>query len=528
MTHLWIDFTVVLIYLVGITIYGVSVGRRETKTQEGYFLGGRKFGWFTIGASIYASNISATVFMSASGLAHSVGVAAVNNDLMGVLMLSLSAVYFIPLYVRSRLCTMTEFLERRYCRTSKLIYSYTYLLQGALSMPTGFYIGGIAVLSLFKIGPEHLPLTCLLVGGLMGLYSVLGGLTSIVKTEVVQAGLLIGGGLTVALIGLHRAGGWAELYQEFGPTHFRLLLPRGTAMPWTALPGIAIATAFFAFCNVGILQRALGAKSVQHAQAGLLFSAFLKFLGLPLFALPGIVAAKLYPHSIGDSTYALLIRDLLPVGLSGLVMAGLLAALMSAAESGIGAMSSIVAYDIYPSWSRSTNERTGILIGKWTAGLLIAFAVVVAPYAQYLGPIYLFILRLGSFTFMPIGVVMIIGRFSRRVNHQGALWSMGAGVVMGFAYVLFTSLPGLQATLPGWFVSLHFYEVLPFFCFFCVTVLFGISYATPPPPPDKLAILEAIHATDAETRAKQPPLFRRFNLWLTVCLVLLGAVYIAL
>ena len=151
---MYIDLAIVALYLVGITGYGVWVGRNAGKNTESYFLGGRNLGWFVIGCSIFATNISTTQFMSGSGLAHRIGVAAINNDLIGGFMLALSAILFVPMYVRSRICTVPEFLERRYDRRSRLLFSWAYVLQNVLSMPTGFYIGGLAVLGLFGFGPE--------------------------------------------------------------------------------------------------------------------------------------------------------------------------------------------------------------------------------------------------------------------------------------------------------------------------------------------------------------------------------------
>jgi solute:Na+ symporter, SSS family len=523
--HQLIDLGFVVVYLVGITVYGILIGRKEASTRVGYYLGGRKFGWFTIGASIFATNISITQFMSGGGLAHRVGLASINNDLVGGFLLAMSAVFFVPIYVRSRLFTMPEFLERRYSRSARQIFGWVYLIQSVLQQPSGYYIGGLALLGLFGFPIEYLAVTCLIIGATVGLYAVIGGLTSVMKTDVVQVILLIAGGLTVTVVGLHRAGGWSGLTAEFGDTHFELLLPRGSAMPWTALPGIALHSCYFAFCSIHILQRVLGARDEYHARTGMLFSAWLKFLAIPLFALPGIIAVKLYPEALGDATYAMLVRDLLPVGISGLVLAGMIAALMSSADSNVNAMSSVVAMDIYPSLARQPAERSALKIGKWSAGLIVVFGVVVAPYYQHLGAIYLFILRLGSFLLLPVGVVFIFGRFSRRVNHQGALACLGIGSAIGLAYVLLTSLPMLDTWIPGWMRTLHFYEMLPFFFLLCTGMLFVVSWFTAPPAEDKLQVLAKRPPGDL-SGAEGRPLWQSFQLWLAVFCAALGLVYV--
>lgn len=524
-THQLIDLAVVLLYLVLITAYGLYAARGAGRSAEHYFLGGRNLGWFVIGASIFATNISTTQFMSGSGLAHGIGVAAVNNDLIGGLLLGLSAVLMVPMYIKSRLFTVPEFLERRYNRPARLLFSWTYVLQNVLSTPTGFYIGGLAVLGLFGFDPQYLSLACIIVGATVGTYSVLGGLTSVAKADAIQVVLLIGGGLLVAVFGVRAAGGIGTLYRELGPTHFELLLPRGTAMPWTALPGIALHSCYFAFASVHIVQKVLAAKDQYHAQTGMLFAGWLKFLAIPLFAIPGIVAAKLYPHAVGDATYAFLVRDLLPVGVSGLVMAGLLAALMSTADSGVVALGSVVALDIYPSLTKKPSDQQAVKLGRWVAGLVMAFGVLVAPYAENLGPIYPFILRLSGFAFMPVGVCFVFGRFSRRVNHQGALSCLLMGVVLGFSYVILTSWPPLAARLPAWFTALHFYEILPLFFVLLTAVLFGVSWLTPPPTPAQLAVLAPKDAP-ALTGAEDRPFWQSFQTWFAAFLGVLGLCYV--
>lgn len=521
-----VDLAMVVLYIVVLTVYSLRAGRKDAKTQEGYFLGGRKLHWFVIGSAIFATNVSTTQFMATSGMARTVGLAAINNDLIGALMLAVSGMFFVPIYIRSGLCTTPEFLEKRYSRGARMVFSYTFLVQSLLLMPTGFYIGGLAVLELFGFSTQHLPLICIAIGGAIGLYSVLGGLSSVVKADMIQAWLLVGGGLVITFVGVSHAGGWVALMQEYGPTHFRLMQARHSAMPWTALPGIAIASIFFAFGSVGILQKALGARNLRHAQLGMIFAAFLKLLSIPLFALPGIVSAKLYPNAVPDGAYALMIRDFLPLGISGFVMVAMLAAFMSTADSGVSAIGSVVSYDIYPSWARKPNEQTGLLIGKWASAAVIAVGVLAAPLVKYVGPIYPFILRLSGYLFVPVGVCFIFGRFNRRLNHQGALVTLVGGIALGFLYVLLSMVPILQPLLPQRIMEMHFYEILPLFFLFCVALLFGVSYLTAEPESEKLDVLSAKGEIAAELTAEAIPCWKTAKSWCLVFLVVLLALYI--
>ncbi len=523
---MYVDLAIVLLYLVALTAYGVIAGRKAAGSMEGYFLGGRSFGWILIGFSLFATNISTSQFMSTSALAQKVGLAAINNDLLGALMLALSAVFFIPLYIRIKLCTMTEFLERRYGRGAKLIYSLTFLLTSILTMPPGIYLGGLAILGLFGLPNDYLTVACLIVGGSVGLYAVLGGLTAVVKTDLIQACLMIVGGLIVTVLAVNRVGGLGALYEAAPRLHFELLQPAGSLMPWTALPGVVIASAFFAFCNAGMLQRVLGARDVRHAQLGMLFAAFLKLLSIPLFAIAGIAAIQIFPEAGGDKTYALLVGELLPVGISGLVMAGLFSALLSSADSGVNAISSVVAYDIHSLIKKEASTEQRLRFGKQTAAAIVIFAVLTAPFAQTIDNIYLFLLRLHGYLVLPIGVAFIFGRFVRRINNTAALVTMATGMVVGLAYVVSTSIPVLTAQLPPWLVGLHFYELLPFLWGGLVALLLTVSYLTAPPPPEKLAVLDARRADPALARPAQVPLWKSFKLWLAVFFTVLGTLYL--
>ena len=520
-----IDGIIFLIYLAGITAFGFWVGRRSGGTQTDYFLGGRKLGWFAIGASIFATNISITQFMGGSGLAHRIGLASINNDLIGGLLLAVSGLLFVPIYIRSRLYTMPQFLERRYNRTARLVYGWTYVTQQILVMPTGFYVGGLAILGLFDLDAAWLPVACLVIGLTVGGYSIFGGLTSVVMTDVVQVILLIGGGLLVTVLGLHRVGGFDALRAQFDATHFELLLPRGTAMPWTALPGIMLHSCYFAFASVHIIQRVLGARNLYHAQAGMVFSGWLKLLAIPLFALPGIIALQLYPAATGDATYALLVRDLLPIGLSGLVLAAMMAALMSSADSGVCALSSVVAIDLYPSFTRNPTERGALKVGKWTAVLVMVFGMLIAPHYQKLGAIYPFILRLSGFAFLPIAVCFVFGRFSRRVNETGAMVCLVGGTLLGFGYVFATALPAISVHMPAWVTGPHFYEVLPLLFLLCTLALFGGSWLSTPPTEAQLAVLTENNGTGL-TGSEGRPLWQSAYFWFASLVGVTGLLYL--
>jgi solute:Na+ symporter, SSS family len=534
MNPLYVQVSIVALYLVGITLYGLQVGKREAKTKEGYFLGGRSFSWPLIGFSLFATNINSASVIGESGLASKIGLAASNNELMGGIMLGVSAIFFIPLYLRSRLYTIPEFLEKRFNRVAKLFFSFNFVVQSILATPIGFYAGGLAVLHIFGLDPKYLLLVCVIMGVSIGIYSVFGGLASIVYTDRVQASLLILGCLVITVVGLHRIGGPTALYEHLGPGYFEFLRPaEDPHMPWTTLPGIALHSAFFAFCSVAVLQRALGARSVHDAKMGMLLGSFLKIVTVFMLAIPGMIAAKLYPGA-GDSAMPVLVRELLPslglfgLLLSGLVLAGLISAVMSSADAGVCAISSVIALDIYPSCSRkAVNEPRALFVGKLAAALIMVYGTFAAPYYGKLGPIYLMILQVGGFMLLPVGTCFILGRFSRRVNEQGAVATLALGLVVSVAYIVGTKTPWGQSLMPEFFVQAHFYKVYPFFFLFYVIFLYGVSLLFPAPGADKLAVLEAGPAVQLAAETSRP-WYGTFKFWWFIflgCVVALYAIF---
>jgi SSS family solute:Na+ symporter len=318
-----------------------------------------------------------------------------------------------------------------------------------------------------------------------------------------------------------------ELYHSLGPDYFEFLRPASDPhMPWTALPGVALHSAFFGFCSVAVLQRALGARSLHDAKCGMLFGSFLKIVTVFMLAIPGMVAAKLYPDIAGDAAMPMLMRELLPVGISGLVLAGLVSAVMSSADAGVCAISSVVALDIYPSCTRrAVNEQRALFVGKLTAALVMVYGTFAAPYYGSLGPIYLLILKIGGFMLLPVGTCFILGRFSRRVNHQGAVATLAAGLIISLVYIVGTNLPWAGAFLPEYVLRAHFYHLYPFLFIFYTVFLYAVSLLFPPPSAEKLAVLTAGPSLAIEDTGPRP-WYRSFNFWWIVFLACVATLYL--
>ncbi|MBK1878598.1 SLC5 family protein [Pelagicoccus mobilis] len=524
----YIDLAVVAAYLVTITVVGIWIGRKHSKSQEGYFLGNRQFGWVMVGFSLFATNISMAFFVGGTGKAYKVGIAALTPELLGGLGMTVSALLFIPIYLRSSITTLPQFLGKRFNKWAKVFYGGVFIVFTILTSPLTMYTGSLAILSLFQfeITPANIYLASAVIACTVGLYSVLGGLTAVVITDAAQVVIMIFGGLLVAIMGIFALGGFSEFWSAIPASKLELLLPHDDPeFPWSAMmTGQLMASFFFAFANITMLQRVLGARSLEHAQKGMLLGAGLKMSGLVLFILPGLIAAQLFPEIHPDTAFTTLTRELLPVGLSGLVLAGMIAAMMSTQDSGINTLASIVSIDIYPTFSKKADPQKGILIGKSIAVCNIIWGVAMAPiFLTVQQGIFDLMLKFGGFIMMPTGLCFVLGRFWSRGTSKACLATLSTGLLLGVYYNLSSSLPAFSSLLPEALGQMHYYHVLPLFAALLALIFIVISLLDQAPTKEQLEFLKE---NTPERPASPKPWHRSFGFWWTLYLVAFIALYL--
>ncbi|MCB1121915.1 MAG: sodium/solute symporter [Verrucomicrobiae bacterium] len=524
-----IDLVVVCIYLVAVTVLGLYVGRKKSGSTEDYFLGGRKFTWLLIGFSLFATNIHMGFFIGWTGKAVRSGFAAFNLELLGGIMLTISALVFIPLCLRSRIYTVPQFLELRFNRASKVIFGGTYIIQSVLSSPIGIYTGALGVLSLFnwEVNQQNVIICGVVILLTVGLYAILGGLTSVVVTDMVQVFIMIGGGFLVAMIGLWKVGGFGPILEAL-PDNFELLRPHSDKeFPWSAvLTGQLLHSAFFAFTSIQILQRVLAAKDLHNAQCGMLLGAYLKLFGVVLFLIPGMVAAVLYAGVENtDTLYTTMVRDFLPVGLSGLVLAGMIAAMMSSQDSGINAQASVVALDIYPLVRPHASQREAVIVGKTFAATNMIWGVIAAPIFINLDTgLFDLAMTVVSFMIIPSGTVFLFGRFNKRLNGKGAVTTLLLGMFIGTYYVSCKNFPVLNDFMLPALRGMHFYHVFPLVFVLLTVVLFVVSYLTEPPVAEKLDCIRPIEPQLQEGPPR--PWYCTFKFWWILYILIFIGFYV--
>lgn len=508
-----IDAGVIVLYLIAVSVVGFMASKKDRDSKEGYFVGGRRLSWMVVGMSLFATGISSMQFVGQAGLAYKIGIGAANPQLLGAFMLGFSAIFFVPMFIRSNVFTVPDILERRYSSGTRTVYGVTILTLGVFSSPFGFYAGGLAVLEIFQLDEKYLWVCCLAVGILIGVYAVGGGFTAVIITDFMQGALLLVGGIIVVIAGLMALPDWSVLTEGARERHLDLILPhRDPYMPWSAaFTGSLVASLIFATVNHAMLQKMLGAKDVYNARCGVLMAAGLKVFAVFVIVLPGVLAASLFPEINPDAAFPTIVNRLLPVGLSGLVLAAMIAALMSSADSGVNALAGIVSLNLYPLARPNATDKESVMVGKTTALLLLAWSVAAAPFVGNFGLIFPLVLKFSAYLLSPIGVCYLAGRFSRRINRQGALFVMGLGYAIGIYFLVGTTFDSFKFMVPDFLLEMNFYHISPMLFLFYLGVIFVVSWLTPPPDSEKVEAFMLI----SNGKEKDPhPWYQSFNFWL--------------
>ncbi|WP_022835526.1 sodium:solute symporter [Salisaeta longa] len=510
-----IDWSIIALYFLvvfGVAAWATIKERSGEETSADYFLAGRNVGWFVVGASLFASNIGSEHLIGLAGTGASSGVAVGQFEVLASLILLLLGWVFVPFYIKSGVFTMPEFLEKRYSSGARWYLATISIVGYVLTkISVTIFAGGVVFDAIgvpFWTG-------AFIVVGVTGLYTILGGLRAVLYTDLMQVFVLIGGSVMVTLIGISQLGGWTELQQIAGESFFDMWLPMTHPdFPWTGiLFGAPILGIWYWCTDQFIVQRTLSAKNEDHARRGSMFAGYLKLLPVFIFVLPGIVAYALQQQGLltleqPDQALPVLVGTLLPVGLRGIVVAGLLAALMSSLSSVFNSCSTLVTWDVYRELKPDATERQLVWVGRLaTVGLTVLGLAWIPLMDNISGQLYTYLQSVQGYIAPPIAAVFLLGVFWQRVNAKGALASLGTGFVLGATRLILELINGAQKTgLPDGSVWAYVAEInflhLAFFLFLiCVAVLVIVSLLTEPPAREKVAGLT--YATADEPVAGQ-------------------------
>ena len=564
-----IDWVVIAIYFGILLTVAWWVVRKSKDSAADYFLAGRNLGWWVIGASIFASNIGSEHIVGLAGAGATSGVALAHYELHAWCLLMLAWV-FVPFYMRSMVFTMPEFLERRFSPASRYVLSVVSILTFIVSkIAVGIFAGGVvfgALLPELHITVGHTDIDSFWIGSVLvivltGLYTALGGMRAVAYNDAVQTFVLLLGSFSLTAYGLHKLGGWHELRVLCGSDMFNLwkpLIPHGVQGTWapvlqTDSAGKVIKEAWYfngqypwigmAICApiIGlwywctdqyIVQRVLGAPNETVARRGAIFASFLKLFPVYLFIIPGMICYALaksgkvpalgvmvdshgQPIALAaQSAFPMMVEYLLPPGLRGLVVAGLLSALMGSLAGVFNACSTLFTVDLYEKIWPGRSQHQIVRVGRMATAAMILVAIAWIPVIKGAHGLYDYLQQVQGYLAPPIFVVFFFGVFYKRLNALGALWAMIIGFAMGVFRMLVDTpvslgLHGLQNGYPQgsflWIINnINFQYFSVLITIVSAIVMVGVSHMTAEPDYVRIRSLtfETITAEDrANTRA---------------------------
>ena len=501
-----IDWSLVGVYFLAIVAI-VWWASRQQQTSTDYFLAGRNVGWFVVGASLLASNIGSEHIVGLAGSGANNGMAQAHWEMHAWIILLLGWV-FVPFYHRAGVFTMPEFLERRFDARSRWVLSVVSLVAYVFTKVSVTVYAGALVFRTLLPDTFGTPDNAFWIGAittvvLTGIYTVLGGLRAVVYTEVLQTGLLIIGSAAITVFGLSQLGSWGEMQDILRARQDQFALWRPNTDPSFPWLGVMIASpivGIWYWCtDQYIVQRTLSARSLADARRGAIWGAFLKVWPVLIFLVPGMIGYALHEKGLlqmpegpngeimGDMVFPTMVSTLLPVGLRGLVLGGLLSALMSSLASLFNSCATLFTKDIYEKLRPGQSERQLVRVGRIATGVVVGFGLLWIPIMKAISEgnsgLYDYLQNVQGFLAPPITAVFLLGLFSKRINGQGAFWGLIIGFVIGMFKLTVQTLVQSNALAPtgllgsiGAFNGYYFAGVL---FLIAVVLIIGISWLTP-------------------------------------------------
>jgi SSS family solute:Na+ symporter len=512
----WLVICGFVLGLIGVIIYVI---KQKQNNSADYFLSGKDATWIAIGASIFASNIGSEHLIGLAGAGASSGMAMAHWEIQGWMILILGWL-FVPFYTRSMVYTMPEFLERRYNPQSRTILSFISLISYVLTkVAVTVYAGGLVFQQVFGIetlwGIDFFWIAAIGLVLITALYTVLGGMKSVLYTSVLQTPILLLGSLIILVLGLRELGGWDEMMRicgavsvnDYGNSMTDLIRSNSDAsFPWAgALVGSAIIGFWYWCTDQYIVQRVLSGRNEREARRGSIFGAYLKLLPVFLFMIPGMIAFALHQKNGGylptlesgavnaDAAFPTLVAKLLPAGVKGLVVCGILAALMSSLASLFNSSAMLFTIDFYKRFRPQSPEKRLVLVGQCATVVIVALGILWIPVMRSVGDVlYTYLQDVQSVLAPGIAAAFLLGVVWKRASSKGGLWGLLSGLVIGLtrlaAKVYYSTAD--TASDPTLFRYLFYDLNWLFFCgwmfLVCIAVIVIVSLLTPAPSPARI------------------------------------------
>ncbi|XP_051570108.1 sodium/myo-inositol cotransporter 2-like [Myxocyprinus asiaticus] len=527
------DIVVLVIYFLLVLAVGLwSMWKTKRSTVDGYFLAGKNMTWWPVGASLFASNVGSGHFIGLAGSGAAAGIGAAAYEWNGMLMVLLLGWLFLPIYIAARVTTMPEYLQKRFggkriqlflCVLYLFIYIFT-------KISVDMYAGAVFIQQALQ---WNIYLAVVLLLGITALYTIAGGLAAVIYTDAVQTLIMIIGALILMGFSFAEVGGFQAVLHKYPQAIPSIRVPNTTCgiprddafhifrhpvtsdLPWPGvILGMSIPSMWYWCSDQVIVQRSLAAKNILHAKGGSLLAAYLKVLPFFMMVLPGMISRILYPDEVGcgdpdvckqvcgnpvgcsDTAYAKLVMELLPAGLRGLMMAVMLAALMSSLTSIFNSSSTIFTMDLWRNIRRTASEWELMIVGRVFVLVLVVVSVLWIPLVQASqgGQLFIYIQSISMYLQPPITVVFLTGCFWKRTNEKGAFWGLMLGMLVGcirmiLDFVYPTPLCYENDTRPEIIKYVHYLYFSIILSLITLIVVVCVSLATEKPKPEQISRL---------------------------------------
>ncbi|WP_414829364.1 sodium:solute symporter [Alteromonas sp. H39] len=491
----WLVLGGFFVLLLGVVV--MSIRQKEEDTAD-YFLAGRNASWLVIGASIFASNIGSEHLVGLSGSGAQSGMALAHWELQSWIILLLGWI-FVPFYWSSKVYTMPEFLERRFNSKSRTFLSVISLVSYVLTkVAVTVYAGGVAFKTILGIesiwGIDFFWISAFGLVIITGIYTVLGGMKAIMWTSVLQTPVLIIGSVVILVVGLDKVGGWSEVERLNDANMHLIRSASDSEFPWPGIIFGSFIIGFWYWCtDQYIVQRVLSAKGIKEARRGTMFAGYLKLLPVFIFLVPGMIAYALNAKGIisydsPDQAFPTLVAELLPAGVKGIVIGGLVAALMSSLASLFNSSATLFTIDFYKKFKPESSEKHLLKVGRIATVVIVVLGMLWIPVMSLIADVlYEYLQSVQSLIAPGIAAVFLLGLISTRVTAEAGFIGLVSGFVLGMVrLVLLPFKDSLEGTGLAWITSMNwlYYCILLFFI--VVGIMIVVSIFTKAPDREKL------------------------------------------
>lgn len=520
----WADIIIIVVYFLFVIYLGMRYSK--SKDEKSYFLAGRGMGWPVIGFSLFAASISSSTLIGQAGDAYSTGIAVFNYNLISVIVMVFFAWFILPFYIKSKIFTIPEFLEKRFNVACRYYFSAITIIVNIFLDAAGSLYAAAMVMKL--VFPEVSIFTLSIIFAIIvALYTIPGGLSAAIRVDLMQGIFLLVGSIVLTFYATYNGG--AEYIRELLTDGDRLMKLVRTnddvSVPWLGMiVGIPILGLFFWGNNQQLVQRVLTAKSIDEGRKGVIMVGFLTMLTLFVIIIPGVMAIDLFPGlPKPDMVYPNLIMELMPNILIGFMMAAMVAALTSSLSGLLNSVATLFTMDFYNKIKPESSSKSKVRVGKMASITVLIIAVMWAPQiGKQFGTLLKYYQEMLSIMAPPIVAAFILGIFWKRINAKGAFLGLVAGIILGGGNIVYTIFYGVSI-----FGDMHFLLTVPFYFLWSALVMVVVSYMTQKPPLEKTQGLTFTKAEFKEEsiRLKTVPALQNYRFWsyllLGFCLVIL-------